>query len=46
MNTLFPLELRLPAGFLYYDDFLSEAEENKLLTEISKLELNNLSYHG
>jgi len=46
MNILFPLELRLPAGFLYYDDFLSEAEENKLLAEISKLELNNLSYHG
>lgn len=46
MNTLFPLELSLPAGFLYYDDFLTEAEESKLLDEIAELELHNLSYHG
>ena len=46
MNTLFPLEFRLPTGFSYYDDFLSEAEENELLAEIPEIELHNLSYHG
>ena len=46
MNTLFPLEPNLPAGFNYYPDFLSADEETKLRKEISKLDLHNLNYHG
>jgi alkylated DNA repair dioxygenase AlkB len=46
MNTLFPLELNLPEGFFYYPDFLSEDEEKLAMSEISKLELHHLDYHG
>jgi alkylated DNA repair dioxygenase AlkB len=46
MNTLFALEQNFPDGFNYYPDFLSAQEETELCSEISKLELHNLNYHG
>ena len=46
MNTLFPEEPIFPEGFFYYPDFLNKEEEDVLCTEISKLELHNLEYHG
>ena len=46
MNTLFPLEPHLPEGFIYYPQFISQEEEAILLTEISKIELHNMDYHG
>jgi len=44
MNTLFPLELKLPEGFNYYPDFLSADEETELYKEVSKIELHHLNY--
>jgi alkylated DNA repair dioxygenase AlkB len=46
MNTLFPLELKLPEGFNYYPGFLSADEETELYKEILKIELHHLNYHG
>ena len=46
MNTLFPLELKLPEGFNYYTGFLSADEETELYEAISTIELHHLNYHG
>jgi len=46
MDTLFPLESRLPEGFKYVSDFISEAEESKLITQISNLDLHTFVFQG
>ena len=46
MNTLFPLEPKLPPGFSYYEEFISEAEEAQLLKEIDGIELIALQFQG
>ena len=43
---LFPLNSPIPAGFSYVLDFLSEAEENRLLHSISKHDLHPLLFQG
>ena len=45
MNTLFP-EQFLPEGFTYFPDFLTIAEEEQLLNEISAIELHTLIFQG
>ena len=44
IRLLFPPEL--PEGFLYRDDFLSEAEESELLRIFRGLEFEAYEYHG
>jgi alkylated DNA repair dioxygenase AlkB len=46
MNTLFPLEPSTPEGFLYFDNFISEAEEKDLLHVISQTELHTFIFQG
>jgi alkylated DNA repair dioxygenase AlkB len=36
----------LPEGFLYYNDFLSEAEESDLLRIFQRLDFSAYDYHG
>jgi alkylated DNA repair dioxygenase AlkB len=45
MNTLFNIEPVLPAGFMYKPDFITEAEEMKLIKSIEKLDLRNMKFH-
>lgn len=46
MQTLFPVEVNLPAGFRYFPDFISKEEEEKLHWEILNISLNPLVFHG
>ena len=46
MNTLFPLEPKLPPGFSYYEEFISESEEAQLSKEIEGIELSTLQFQG
>ena len=43
---LFPLHSPIPAGFSYVLDFLSRAEETRLLHSISKHDLHPLLFQG
>jgi hypothetical protein len=45
-TELFPSRRPIPGGFRYVQDFLSEAEENRLLDSISKLQLHPLLFQG
>jgi alkylated DNA repair dioxygenase AlkB len=45
MNTLFDIGPALPEGFNYYPGFITEAEENKLITSIKQLDLQNMKFH-
>lgn len=45
MNTLFDIELPLPEGFTYQDNFISEAEEQQLLQNILLLDLQQMKFH-
>jgi alkylated DNA repair dioxygenase AlkB len=45
-NTLFPIDPVYPAGFAYYPDFISEAEEEDLLLALSRLELHTFIFQG
>ena len=45
-NLLFPLESPYPEGFSYLSDFISKAEEDFLLEEISKHPLNTFMFQG
>ena len=45
-TELFPIHLPVPRGFRYVLDFLSEAEENRLLYSISKHDLQPLLFQG
>jgi alkylated DNA repair dioxygenase AlkB len=46
MNTLFPLEPKLPPGFSYYDEFITELEEAQLLKDIKAIELKTFHFQG
>jgi alkylated DNA repair dioxygenase AlkB len=46
MNTLFPLENNQPEGLQYFPDFLTPAEENELISQISNTELHTFLFHG
>lgn len=46
MNTLFPLEPRLPKGFMYRPDFLTVDEEEYWLGVIAGMELRPMIFHG
>jgi alkylated DNA repair dioxygenase AlkB len=46
MNTLFPIEPSYPPGFSYKDDFISEEEERRLCSAVSKLELHTFIFRG
>ena len=45
MNTLFDIGPVLPEGFDYYPNFITEAEENRLLNAIQQLELQSMKFH-
>lgn len=46
MNELFPVSLKLPQGFSYKDDFLSNDEEQALLDEVRAIDLNPMIFQG
>lgn len=46
MKTLFPVEKLYPEGFLYFPDFITEAEEQQLLNEIANIQLNTFNFQG
>ena len=46
MDTLFATEPDFPQGFLYFPDFLTQAEEDELIGEILRLELHPLNFQG
>ena len=46
MDTLFPLETRLPPGFKYFPDFISKIEENEIIQQIADIELNTFIFQG
>ncbi len=46
MNTLFPVELNLPEGFLYFPDFLTEEEEKLLCEKVLKVDLHIFNFQG
>ncbi|MDF3077672.1 MAG: Uncharacterized protein K0S09_1561 [Sphingobacteriaceae bacterium] len=46
MNTLFPLENRLPEGFKYSPEFISPEEEKYLLDVIAHSELHTFTFQG
>lgn len=46
MNTLFPIEPVLPAGFSYTPEFISAREEKVLLEFISGLQLHTFLFQG
>ena len=46
LTQLFPLTPKLPEGFSYFDNFLTEDEERKLHDFISTLELHPMVFQG
>lgn len=46
MNTLFPVEPRLPEGFRYFPGFIAEAAEARLLEVIAGLPLRTFTFQG
>jgi alkylated DNA repair dioxygenase AlkB len=42
---LFNGSAKVPAGFIYHDDFLSDAQEQELIREIEKLQLTPFQYY-
>jgi alkylated DNA repair dioxygenase AlkB len=45
MNTLFDITPVLPEGFNYYPDFITASEEIQLISNIEKLDLQNMKFH-
>ena len=45
MNTLFDINPVLPEGFNYHLSFITEAEENQLLSTIQQLELQTMKFN-
>jgi alkylated DNA repair dioxygenase AlkB len=43
--TLFPVPARVPDGFVYHPNFISEAEERELIREIQELHLTPFKYY-
>jgi alkylated DNA repair dioxygenase AlkB len=46
MDTLFPIEPILPAGFSYHENFLAIEEEQRLCKEILKMNLHTFLFQG
>lgn len=46
MDTLFPINPVTPEGFSYIPEFLSMAEEEKLLHEIKEVQLHTFQFQG
>lgn len=46
MNTLFPLEPHFPDGFQYVPEFITRAEEEQLVEEISRHTLHTFTFQG
>jgi alkylated DNA repair dioxygenase AlkB len=46
MNMLFPLEFRLPEGFQYFPDFITETEELELISAVSNIPLHTFIFQG
>jgi len=46
MQTLFPIEPLLPAGFSYYPDFLTAEEEAAFIEILNSIEVKNMMFHG
>jgi alkylated DNA repair dioxygenase AlkB len=46
MDSLFPLEAKFPAGFSYTSEFISTAEEENLLEQISRIQLHTFLFQG
>jgi alkylated DNA repair dioxygenase AlkB len=46
MDTLFPIEPILPAGFSYHENFLTIEEEQRLCKEILKMNLHTFLFQG
>lgn len=46
MDSLFPIETFMPAGFRYFADFITEAEEIHLIREIEKVPLRTFIFQG
>jgi alkylated DNA repair dioxygenase AlkB len=44
-RTLFGVRAQVPEGFIYREDFISEAEEQKLIRETQKLQLEPFKYY-
>ena len=44
-RTLFGVRVQVPEGFIYREDFISEAEEQKLVRETQKLQLEPFKYY-
>lgn len=42
---LFEIPAKMPDGFIYHPDFISEAEEYELISEIQKLKLSPFKYY-
>ena len=45
MNTLFDIAPILPEGFNYYRNFITEAEEQMLLSSIAEIDLAAMQFH-
>jgi len=43
--TLFEIRPRVPGGFIYHRDFISQAEERALIRAIQQLHLTPFQYH-
>jgi alkylated DNA repair dioxygenase AlkB len=46
VNTLFSIQPSYPPGFSYFPDFLSVLEEDRLVKEISGIELHDFNFQG
>ena len=46
MNSLFPLETRLPEGFIYYPAFISKEEEAVLINRVQEAPLHAMQFQG
>jgi alkylated DNA repair dioxygenase AlkB len=46
MDTLFPIEPILPAGFSYHENFLTIEEEQRLCKEILKMNMHTFLFQG
>jgi alkylated DNA repair dioxygenase AlkB len=46
VNSLFPVQPIFPEGFQYYENFLTEEEELRLVADIAGLELHTLIFQG
>ena len=46
MDTLFPLETKLPPGFDYFPDFINRMEEEEIISYTENIELSTFIFQG